>query len=119
MEKLFEGEYRLMQVLWDCGSVHSTQLVGLCREQLGWNKSTTYTVLRKLKQKGAVRHEDTLVTPLLTREEYRDWSTQELIERVYQGSALDLVAGLVRREQLTASDLEELRAIVAGEEGHG
>ncbi len=69
MEKLFEGEYRLMQVLWDCGSVHSTQLVELCREQLGWNKSTTYTVLRKLKQKGAVRHEDTLVTPLLTREE--------------------------------------------------
>lgn len=52
MEKLFDGEYRLMQVLWDSGAVNSTRLVELCQEQLGWNKSTTYTVLRKLKNKG-------------------------------------------------------------------
>ena len=69
MEKLFDGEYRLMEVLWESAPVNSTQLVTLCREQLGWTKSTTYTVLRKLKHKGAVRHEDALVTPLLTREQ--------------------------------------------------
>ena len=49
MEKLFDGEYRLMQVLWDSGAVNSTRLVELCGEKLGWNKSPTYTVLRKLK----------------------------------------------------------------------
>ena len=51
MEKLFEGEYKLMEVLWDAGAVNSTHLVELCREELGWNKSTTYTVLRRLKQR--------------------------------------------------------------------
>ena len=56
MEKLFDSEYRLMQVLWDSGPVNSTHLVALCKQQLGWNKSTTYTVLRKLKSKGAVLH---------------------------------------------------------------
>lgn len=56
MEKLFEGEYRVMEVLWDSGPVSSTQLVSLCGERLDWNKSTTYTVLRRLKNKGLVRH---------------------------------------------------------------
>ena len=69
MEKLSEGEYKLMEVLWEAGPVNSTRLVELGREKLAWNKSTTYTVLRRLKQKGAVRHENALVTPLLTRQE--------------------------------------------------
>ena len=68
MEKLFDGEYKLMEVLWEAGAVHSAQLVELCAQRLGWNKSTTYTVLRRLKNKGAVDHRDTVVTPLLTRE---------------------------------------------------
>ena len=67
MEKLFDGEYKLMEVLWEAGAVHSAQLVELCAQRLGWNKSTTYTVLRRLKNKGAVDHRDTVVTPLLTR----------------------------------------------------
>ncbi len=69
MEKLFDGEYRLMEVLWESAPVNSTQLVTLCREQLGWTKSTTYTVLRKLCRKGAARNERAVVTPLLTREQ--------------------------------------------------
>ena len=68
MEKLFDGEYKLMEVLWEVGAVHSARLVELCAQRLGWNKSTTYTVLRRLKNKGAVDHRDTVVTPLLTRE---------------------------------------------------
>ena len=72
MEKLFDGEYKLMEVLWEAGAVHSAQLVELCAQRLGWNKSTTYTVLRRLKNKGAVDHRDTVVTPLLTRG--RSWS---------------------------------------------
>ena len=63
MEKLFDGEYKLMEVLWEAGAVHSAQLVELCAQRLGWNKSTTYTVLRRLKNKGAVDHRDTVVTP--------------------------------------------------------
>ena len=67
MEKLFDGEYKLMEILWQTGAVNSARLVELCAQRLGWNKSTTYTVLRRLKNKGTVDHRDTVVTPLLTR----------------------------------------------------
>ena len=88
MEKLFEGEYRLMEVLWDAGEVNSTRLVELCRERLGWNKSTTYTVLRKLKHKGAVRHENTVAAPLWTREQVVREEGEELAAKAGGGVPL-------------------------------
>ena len=122
-ERITDAELEVMGALWRGeGPMTLSQVKEAMARARGWNGDTTKTLLRRLCEKQAVSAEKREVfyyRPLLTREEYRDWSTQELIERVYQGSALDLVAGLVRREQLTASDLEELRAIVAGEEGHG
>lgn len=120
--KISPAERKVLEVLWQAGEPLPIAAVREGLESSGWDGSTVKTLLRRLCEKQAVSAEKREVfyyRPLLTREEYRDWSTQELIERVYQGSALDLVTGLVRREQLTASDLEELRAIVAGEEGHG
>ena len=117
MEKLFEGEYRLMEVLWDAGEVNSTRLVELCRERLGWNKSTTYTVLRRLKQKGAVRHENALVTPLLTRQEALRAQGEEVVERA-GGLPLFLTAFLGGRK-LTPGEAEELRRLIDEKMGEG
>ena len=117
MEKLFEGEYRLMEVLWDCAPVNSTRLVELCRERLGWNKSTTYTVLRKLKQKGAVRHEDAVVTVLLTREEAIRAQGEELVERV-GGLPLFMTAFLSGRK-LTREEAEALKRLIDEKMGEG
>lgn len=117
MEKLFEGEYKLMEVLWDCGEVNSTRLVELCRERLDWNKSTTYTVLRKLKNKGAVRHEDTVVTPLLTRQAAIQAQGEELVERV-GGLSLFMTAFLSGRK-LTREEAEELKALIDEKMGEG
>ena len=69
MEKLSEGEWKLMELLWEDAPVNSTQLVARCREKLQWSKSTTYTVLRRLCHKGAAANEEATVTPLVTREE--------------------------------------------------
>lgn len=110
MEKLFEGEYRLMEVLWDYAPVNSTRLVVLCQEKLGWNKSTTYTVLRKLKGKGAVRHEDTVVTPLLTREQAIRAEGEELVEKA-GGLPLFLTAFLSGRK-LTEQEAQELKRLI-------
>lgn len=110
MEKLFEGEYRLMEVLWDSGPINSTRLVELCGERLGWNKSTTYTVLRKLKQKGAVRHQDAVATPILTREEAIRAQGEELVERV-GGLPIFLTAFLSGR-RLTEEEAEELKRLI-------
>ena len=117
MEKLFEGEYKLMEVLWDHGAINSTRLVALCREKLGWNKSTTYTVLRKLKHKGAGRHEDTVVTPILTREQAIRDQTREL-ERWAGGLSPFMVAFLDGRK-LTAREAEELKKLIDENMGEG
>ena len=117
MEKLFEGEYKLMEVLWDCGPINSTRLVELCREKLGWNKSTTYTVLRKLKQKGAVRHEDATVTVLLTREAAIREESRNL-ERWAGGLNPFMVAFLGGRK-LTAKEAEPLKRLIGEKMGEG
>ena len=117
MEKLFEGEYRLMEVLWDSGLINSTRLVELCRERLGWNKSTTYTVLRRLKQKGAVRHEAATVTPLLNRQEALRAQGEEVVERA-GGLPLFLTAFLSGR-RLTAQEAEDLKRLIDEKMGDG
>ena len=117
MEKLFEGEYKLMEVLWDSGEVNSTRLVELCREKLGWNKSTTYTVLRRLKNKRALRHENTVVTPVLTREEAIRAQGEELAERV-GGLSLFMTAFLSGRK-LTREEAEELKRLIDEKMGEG
>ena len=117
MEKLFDGEDRLMQVLWDRGEMSSAHLVELCGEKLGWNKSTTYTVLRKLKHKGAVRHEDALVTPLLTREQAVRAEGAQL-EKLAGGLSPFLTAFLSGRK-LTQKEAEELKALIDRTMGEG
>ncbi len=110
MEKLFEGEYRLMEVLWEHAPINSTQLVGLCKEKLDWNKSTTYTVLRKLKNKGAVRHEDATVSVVLTPEQAIREETREL-ER-WAGGLTPFVAAFMGGRKLTMEEAEELKRLI-------
>lgn len=110
MEKLFDGEYRLMEVLWDQAPVNSTRLVALCRERLGWNKSTTYTVLRKLKQKGAVRHEAATVTPLLTRERAIREQGEELEKRA--GGLTPFMTAFLGGRRLTLEEAEALKRLI-------
>lgn len=117
MEKLFDGEYRLMEVLWDSGTVNSTQLVHLCEERLEWNKSTTYTVLRKLKNKGMVRHEDATVSVLVSREEAIREESRDL-ERKAGGLNPFMVAFLGGRK-LTAKEAEELKRLIDEKMGEG
>ena len=68
MEKLSEGEWKLMELLWEESPINSTLLVSRCQERLNWSKSTTYTVLRRLCRKGAAANEEATVTPLISRE---------------------------------------------------
>ncbi len=90
-------------------------------EELGWDGSTVKTLLRRLCEKGAVeaeKREAFYYRPVLSREDYQKWSTRSLIQRVYRGSAKELVASLVRGDQLTREDMEELRALLDREAGH-
>ena len=117
MEKLFDAEYRLMEVLWDNAPINSTQLVAICAEVLEWNKSTTYTVLRKLKNKGMVRHEDATVSVLVSREEAIREESRDL-ERKAGGLNPFMVAFLGGRK-LTQPEAEELKKLIDEKMGEG
>lgn len=117
MEKLFDAEYKLMEILWDHAPVNSTQLVGLCLDKLGWNKSTTYTVLRKLKNKGAVRHEEATVFVILTREQAIREQGREL-ER-WAGGLTPFMAAFMGGRKLTAKEAEELKRLIDEKLGEG
>ena len=117
MEKLFDAEYKLMEVLWDHAPVNSTQLVSLCKEKLEWNKSTTYTVLRKLKNKGAVRHEEATVSVILTREQAIREESREL-ER-WAGGLTPFMVAFMGGRKLTAKEAEELKKLIDEKMGEG
>lgn len=111
MEKLFDGEFRLMEVLWSVEPpINSTQLVALCKERLGWTKSTTYTVLRKLCQKGAAKNENAQVTPLLTRAQAIQAQSEELLSRA--GGLPLLFSAFLSGRRLTLQEAEELKRLI-------
>jgi len=117
VEKLFDAEYKLMEILWDHAPVNSTQLVNLCLEKLGWNKSTTYTVLRKLKNKGAVGHENAVVSVILTREEAIREEGRELERRA--GGLTPFMVAFMGGRKLTAKEAEELKKLIDEQMGEG
>lgn len=112
MEKIFESEYRFMCILWDNEPVASPKLVSLCNEQLGWKKSTTYTVISKLTKKGVVKSENTIVTSLVTKEEVDRQESDELLERTSKGNVPAFLAAFLKDRKLSKADVERIRKII-------
>ena len=121
--KISSSELEVLEVLWRSeGPMPIAAIRAALESTHNWDASTVKTLLRRLREKGAVDSEKRDVFyywPLLSRKEYRRWSTQSFLQRVYQGSARDLVAGLVEGCQLSQEDLDELRGILYPQEGHG
>ena len=110
MEKLFDAEFRLMEVLWDSEPVNSTKLVHLCEERLNWNKSTTYTVLRKLCQKGAAKNEKATVTTLLSRQQVVRARGDELASQM--GGVAPFLTAFLSGRRLTMEEAQELKDLI-------
>ena len=109
--KIFESEYRFCCILWEHEPVKSTELVKLCKERLGWSKATTYTVIKRLSERGVVKSEDAVVTSLVSREQAQTAAVDELVEKTFDGSLPAFVAAFTRRG-LSAAEAEELRRLI-------
>lgn len=121
--KISSSELEVLEVLWRSEEPMPIAAIRTALEEThSWDASTVKTLLRRLREKGAVDCEKRDVFyywPLLDRKDYQRWSTQSFLQRVYQGSARDLVAGLVECCPLSSEDLSELRGILYPDEGHG
>ena len=110
--KIFESEYRFCLILWEHEPVTTTQLVRMCQEELGWKRTTTYTVIKRLCERGVVKNEDGLVSALISREEAQVSELDELMEKKFQGSLPAFLAAFARRQALSEKEVEEIRRII-------
>lgn len=94
--QIHEKEYLLCQILWDHEPVTVSEMSVLCGEQLNWAKTTTYTVIQKLCNKGILKKEGSVVTSLFTKEQVQDFRTEELLKKTFGGRLADLMASLSR-----------------------
>ena len=112
--KLFDSELKVMDILWRKGDPTAKQIADLLREETGWNVNTTYTVIKKCVAKGAIQRTEPnfLCHPLLPKTEVQKAETDELIGKLFDGSADKLFSALLGRKKLTAEQLTALKEIV-------
>lgn len=112
--KIFESEYRFCLILWEQEPIKSKDLVRLCKERLGWKSTTTYTVIKRLSERGVVRNENTVVTSLVSKDEVQEAEIEELVEKKFQGSLPAFIAAFGRHKKLSEAEVEEIRKIIEG-----
>ena len=115
MEKLFDSELKVMEPLWEDGPQSAGELAKRLAASCGWNRNTTYTVIKKLVDKGAVARSDPgfLCTPLVTREEIRRQETDSLISRLFGGSKTQFLSAFLSEKDLTPAEADQLRDLIA------
>lgn len=110
--KIFESEYRFCLLLWENEPINSTKLVALCKEQLGWSKATTYTVIRRLSERGVVKNENTMVSTLVSKEDAQKSRLEEMVEETFEGSIPAFIAAFSRSKKLSQEDVNQLQALI-------
>ena len=110
--KIFESEYRFCPILWENEPIRSTELAKLCKERLDWSKTTTYTVIKRLSERGVLKNENTIVTSLISKEEAQLSELDELMEKKFEGSLPAFIAAFARRQSLSEKDIQELQRII-------
>ena len=110
--KIFESEYRFCLLLWENEPISSRQLSEICNEKLGWSKTTTYTVIKRLCDRGVIKNEKTVVSSLISKEEVQMAEIDELVEKKFEGSLPAFVAAFAKRKNLSEEEIESIRRII-------
>ena len=110
--KIFESEYRFCLILWEHEPIKSTDLMKLCKEKLEWSKTTTYTVIKRLSERGVIKNENAIVTSIVSKEEAQQSELEELMDKKFEGSLPAFIAAFGKRQALSDAEIEEIRAII-------
>ena len=110
--KLGVVETHFAELVWQHEPLSSGELVKLCGEELGWKKSTTYTVLKKLCEKGIFQNENSLVTSLISREDYMSGQSRQFVEESFEGSLPAFLSAFSAGRKLSREEAEEIRALI-------
>ena len=119
MPKIHEGEYRFCLIMWEHEPVTAVELVKLCQEQLGWKRTTTYTVIKRLGERGVLKNEDGTITALVSKEDAQQRELDELVEEKFQGSLPAFVAAFTKRQDISEKELDEVQRMIDRIRGGG
>ena len=110
--KVFESEYRFCLILWEHEPIKSSDLVNLCKEQLGWKSSTTYTVIKRLSERGILKNENTIVSALVTKDEVQAAEIDELVEKKFEGSLPAFIAAFTKHQKISEEEIDEVQRMI-------
>ena len=110
--KVFESEYRFCLILWENETIKSGELVNLCREQLGWKPTTTYTVIKRLSERGVLKNENSVVSALVTKDEVQAAEIHEMVEKTFEGSLPAFIAAFTKHQKITDEELDAVQAMI-------
>lgn len=110
--KLCDSDYRFMLIVWENAPVGSGKLVELCSQKLGWKKSTTYTTIKKLCEKGYIMNDNAVVSVVIPKEEVQADETDYFVERTFEGSLPQFVAAFLGGKKISAREAEEIKKLI-------
>ena len=110
--KVFESEYRFCLILWENEPIKSSELVSLCREQLGWKPTTTYTVIKRLSERGVLKNENTIVSALVSKDEVQAAEIDEMVEKTFEGSLPAFIAAFTKHRKLSAEEIDAVQGMI-------
>lgn len=110
--KIFESEYRFCLILWEHEPVKSSKLVRLCKEQLGWKPTTTYTVIKRLSERGVLKNENTIVSSIVSKDEAQASEINEMLEKTFEGSLPAFIAAFTKHRKLSPDEIDEVQSMI-------
>ncbi len=112
LPKIHESEYRFCLILWEREPVTAVELAKLCQERLGWKRTTTYTVIKRLGERGVLKNENGTVTSLVSKEDVQACEIDELVEKKFEGSLPAFLATFTKRQTLSEQELDEVQRMI-------
>lgn len=110
--KVFESEYRFCLILWEHEPIKSSELVNLCKEQLGWKPTTTYTVIKRLSERGVLKNENTIVSSLVSKDEIQASEINEMVEKTFEGSLPAFIAAFTKHQKISEKEIDEVQRMI-------
>ena len=110
--KIHESEYRFCLILWEHEPLTAVELVKLCQEQLGWKRTTTYTVIKRLGERGVLKNEEGKITSLVSKDEAQACEIDVLVEKKFEGSLPAFIAAFTKYQDMSAEELDEVQRMI-------
>lgn len=110
--KVFESEYRFCLILWQHEPIKSSELVSLCAQHLGWKPTTTYTVIKRLSERGVLKNENTVVSSLVSKDQVQASQISEMVEKTFEGSLPAFIAAFTKHQKLSDKEVDAVQQMI-------